>query len=314
MSEGAKKLDAKEIVSKKESSAKDRETALAEQFEDIGLVELIPDEPSSSGGSSELLTEVADAVEELVFSDAKVEDHELERVPLDQIASEVEADKDDHFCIEHIQTDSTMVIEKDIAPAEEANLIEDPILAIDRSGIQQDSEVNPNEIAKRLFSLVLCEKSFNDLVEEALQIYLDGLSAVAGSILELDIETNEFFFRSAIGGGDPEKLKAFRVPNGKGIVGNVATSGDFLLLSESSADAIQLKAISMSTGFEISSCLAGPIYIRGKLFGVIELFNKKDGYFNYDDKIKLEECIHFLEKVLEVRFFVSYLFRSLKHE
>lgn len=312
MSEGTKKLSPKKFP-EHTSAAKDRETVLADQFEDMGLVELIHEEPAkNSSGSESLLSEVAEAVEELVFPEKHGhEEREIERVPVDQISRALSKDQTDHFSIEHIETDSTMIIEKDIVPAEEANLIDDPILAIDRSDLRE-KDTNPNEIAGRLFNLVLSEKSFNDLVEQSLQIYIEGLSAAAGSVLELDSATNEFFFRASIGGGDPEKLKAFRVPNGKGIVGTVAVSGDFLLLSESSADAIQLKAISSSTGFEISSCLAGPIYIRGELYGVIELFNKREGLFTYDDKMKLEQCICFLEKVLEVRFFIAQLFRSIK--
>ena len=53
-----------------------------------------------------------------------------------------------------------------------------------------------------------------------------------------------------------------------------------------------------------------PIVIAGQLYGVVELFNKRDGsYFNQHDLKKLEYGAKYAAKVLEVRFFTAELYQ-----
>jgi transcriptional regulator with GAF, ATPase, and Fis domain len=166
------------------------------------------------------------------------------------------------------------------------------------------------QLAERLFSLVACNLSFPDLVEGILQAFVQAIGAEAGSILELDRTANEFFFRASIGGGDPENVKAFRVPANKGIVGHVAESRQPLLLRDLASDEKQLRAISMSSGLEAKSCLAAPIVLDNQIYGVIELFNKVPGEcFDERDLEVIEEGVIMAAKVLEVRFLAAELAR-----
>ncbi len=166
------------------------------------------------------------------------------------------------------------------------------------------------EMAERFMLLVACEMSFNDLVEAVLTVLLHGVHAQAGSILEFDAAKDEFFFRSSIGGGDPEQLKAFRVPAKKGIVGHVAESRQSLLIRDVDDSELQLRAISMSVGFETKTCIAAPIMIANQLYGVVELFNKQGAdYFDDKDLEVVEAGLRLASKVLEVRFLMAELYR-----
>ncbi len=165
-------------------------------------------------------------------------------------------------------------------------------------------------LVEDMFHLVLSELNFVNLVEAILQSLINSVDAEAGSVLELDADNNQFLFRSSIGGGDRNQLAAFRVPMGQGIVGHVGESLQPLLIQDLEDNTMQLKSVSLATGLAPKTCLAVPLVIASQLYGVVELFNKKDGsYFNQQDLKKLEYGAKYAAKVLEVRFFTAELYQ-----
>ena len=165
-------------------------------------------------------------------------------------------------------------------------------------------------MSERLFQLVASEQSFDELVLAGLQAILHAVNGFSGSILELDHEKEDFFFRASFGTKNAETLKAFRVPITKGIVGHVAETERPLLIRDLAEDKMQMRAISLSVGFEAVTCMAAPILVGDQPYGVIEVFNKRDGsLFEERDLRLLEESVNMLAKVLEVRFLVAELAR-----
>lgn len=258
----------------------DREEGLSKNFDDPALDGILLDlaEPASPAAT---LHEAADAIEELIAAPAEAVDP---LAVLGQLEQPVEPEA------------NPLVAEQD-TPA--------PFIAADENAF----EVNARwEMAERLFELVICELPFPALVENALNAVVNGLGAEAGSVLELDYQKNEFFFRASVGGGDAEQLKAFRVPANKGIVGHVAESRQTMLLRDLASDELQLRAISAGTGFETHTCLAAPLVIAGQLYGVVELFNKRSGgSFTEADVRVLEDTLRMVVKILEVRFVMAEL-------
>jgi len=253
-------------------SDSNREFSLSTNFEDPSalLAEL------SNDASPSLVQETIDAVQELVFDPA---------------------DKAEKTPVFDLQTDSAVAI----APASE-----EPQLIHDASTWHAAKA----EMADKFFSLILCEYTFEALTEEVLKILVQAVDAEAGSILEMDHQTKEFFFRASIGGGDKNKIKSFRVPCNKGIVGHVAESKNSYLVNDLEDSEMQLKSISMATGFEAKSCIAAPIFITNQLFGVVEVFNRKGiNYFDNRDVALLEDGIRMASKVLELRFFLATLWK-----
>jgi hypothetical protein len=194
--------------------------------------------------------------------------------------------------------------------AEPDPLSEEPPPAFDESA-EAGHESARWIMSEKLFQLVVSERGFDDLVEAALQAVLIALQAEAGSVVEFDYDRRDFFFRANIGGASsPERLKAFRVPEGKGIVGHVAESRQAILLRDLEHDTLQMKAIGMGVGFEPRTCMAAPIIVGGQLYGVIEFFNRTDGsLFEEKDLRLVEDAVRMISKVMEVRFLMAELLR-----
>ena len=188
------------------------------------------------------------------------------------------------------------------------------LLLLQGQDVERDHAPAQLEMAERFFELVICEKPFADMVEEMLVLLMKSVGAEAGSVLELDHEKKEFFFRASFGGGDPEKLKAFRVPFTKGIVGHVAESLQPVVLGNPEIDEQQLLAISASVGFEARHCVALPFLVANQLYGVVEVFNKMGGHGGFDqrDLRLLEAGLRMASKVLEVRFLMAELARRVR--
>lgn len=299
---GNSNAKAKPIPEEKVDLATDREQGLSSNFEDPLLEEFLPDLSSPEGQAPSILTEAAEAVQELVLEISPEEEpfviEALEEEP--QTVAAEGLDLPEACAI-------SMPIEAGLNVTEEAN----SLLAKGEVVAAEAATATRQRMAELFLELVASDMRFSDLVESVLSVMVEATGAEAGSILEFDHEKSEFFFRASRGGGDPEKLKAFRVPASKGIVGHVAETREALFLRDLEQDQRQLLAISMSTGLDAKSCLAAAIEIGGQLYGVIELFNKKpDAFFAEQDFETLQRGVRMAAKVLEVRFLLAELARK----
>jgi GAF domain-containing protein len=325
VSSSAAKKDEDQTAEVDLSATSDREQGLSQNFEDPKLEDLVP---GMVDAQPSVMQETVEAVQELV---EEVQGEALPDEALLTEASEAESAQD----FGSLPVLLTPDVDAHAAPSQETTDEFDPdppaSAEITGTSLPQDSVEEPvqmfvmegaaNEdnsharwvMAEKLFQLVACELSFNDLVEAGLSTIMQSHGAQAGAILELDNENQSYFFRASIGGGDPEKVKAFRVPFHKGIVGHVGESRQPTLLTDLAEDQMQMRAISMSVGFEAKTCMAAPIIIGGQVFGVVELFNRLDGgFFQQRDLQQLEEGVRLLAKVLEVRFLMAELMRRTR--
>lgn len=283
----------------------DREQGLSLNFQDPNLEELIPGLVQPSAPSGGVMQETVEAVQELL-GEAKSGAGELQEEPaLDLSAS---------FADLNLEPAPVSSFDPDPAPASLPpvdNVEREPSMMISVSGQSLEGGARAQwEMAEKLFQLVVCELSFDDLVESALGAIMGAIGAQAGAVLEMDHDQQNYFFRCSIGGGDPGKVKAFRVPFHKGIVGHVGESRRATLLRDLEEDQKQMRAISVSAGFEAKTCMAAPIVVGGQLYGVIELFNRRDGGFFSESELQLlEEGTRMLAKVLEVRFLMAELLK-----
>ncbi len=284
----AKKNDEQDSAEGMELSF-DREQRLSKNFADPALEELIPGYvPEEAEPHLSLVPETVEAAQEEVAREAAQDITPVDS-PIDL------AENFSHFNIELVP-DLT-----EGAPQ------------VDGHSAEAGHEAARWHMAQSIFQLVLSECSFEDLVNASLRSMMDALHAEAGSIVEFDHDHRDFFFRSAIGGANPpEKLKAFRVPESKGIVGHVAESRQPILLRDLEEDQLQLRAIGMGVGFEAKTCMAAPIVVGNQLYGVIEVFNRKDGKFFVEQDLRiLEDGTRMIAKVLEVRFLMAELLKRM---
>ncbi len=135
-----------------------------------------------------------------------------------------------------------------------------------------------NEISTSLSSTLDLDKVLTLIMERVNAV----LKVEAGSLLLIDDETGELVFQIALG-EKAEGVKPFRLQMGQGIAGQVAQSGEPLMISDAQRDRRHYKAVDITTDFLTRSILCVPMIIKGKIIGVIEVMNKLEGDFTESD-------------------------------
>ena len=101
------------------------------------------------------------------------------------------------------------------------------------------------------------------------------VKAEAASILLLDKEKNELYFKASLGKKSNE-LKKFKVKVGEGIAGWVAEKGKSLIIDDVDKDKRWTKKIDTSTKFKTKSLICVPLIFEKDIMGAMEVINKKD--------------------------------------
>jgi HD-GYP domain-containing protein (c-di-GMP phosphodiesterase class II) len=114
------------------------------------------------------------------------------------------------------------------------------------------------------------------LVEQITRMTQHTLRASASSVLLLDEEKQELFFRVAEGDAK-SALKEVRINVGSSIAGWVARNGKPAIVNDVSKDPRHFKGIDKATGFETKAMMCAPLLVHRKVIGVLEVLNKVDG-------------------------------------
>jgi HD-GYP domain-containing protein (c-di-GMP phosphodiesterase class II) len=125
------------------------------------------------------------------------------------------------------------------------------------------------------------ETNLNKLLELIAEQVKTILVCDRCSVFIMDRQTNELWSKVTLGLQHTE----IRVPLGKGIVGNVASSGLTLNIQDAYQDTRFTHDIDRLTGYRTRSILAVPLKnVSGHIIGVFEAMNKGSGPFNVDDE------------------------------
>ena len=135
-----------------------------------------------------------------------------------------------------------------------------------------------------------------DLISDsACRIFRSG----ASSILLVDNETNQLFFKTATG-EKREELKAIRLKMGEGIAGWVAQHGRPMVVNNVHSEAKFAKEVSETIDYEARSLLCVPLMTgSGKIIGVIEVLNRLGGAYTEDDVEGLQLLANHVSTALE---------------
>jgi PAS domain S-box-containing protein len=119
------------------------------------------------------------------------------------------------------------------------------------------------------------------LADEVLENISAALDAEAATIFKLQPD-GRLFPLSAFG-VSLTKLRQLSFETGKGVVGWVVQYGQPVKVDRPDTDPRFLNQIDSVTGFKTSSILAAPILAKGKVIGVIEFLNRRNGVFQFPD-------------------------------
>lgn len=82
--------------------------------------------------------------------------------------------------------------------------------------------------------------------------------------------------------------REIRFPLGTGIAGQVAMTGEILNITDAYSDPRFNRTVDQLTGYKTVSILCMPIFIRGNIIGVVQMVNKRSGFFSKEDEEAFE--------------------------
>ena len=128
------------------------------------------------------------------------------------------------------------------------------------------------EVSKKVNSV----SRLNSLLNQTIEMTRCTLNAGAASILLIDDNDQELYFKVASGPVE-EVLRKTKVDAKHGIAGWVARTGKPVIVSDVNKDDRFNRVIDDSTGFTTKSMVCVPLSVQKKTIGVLEVLNKLDG-------------------------------------
>ena len=149
---------------------------------------------------------------------------------------------------------------------------------IEKAHLYREMEQQARELAalNEVSSLVTSTLNLQDVLRLIMDKSVELLRAEAGSLVLVDQGTGELVFEMTAGPGSPD-LVGTRLPAGTGIIGTVAQEGISLTIRDAQTDRRWYRGVDERTDFVSRSIVAVPMSARGRVIGVIELLNRRDG-------------------------------------
>lgn len=135
-----------------------------------------------------------------------------------------------------------------------------------------------NDVARTLSSTLQLDEVLTRIMQQ-----VEGmLNVEAGSLLLTDPATGELVFQIALG-DKADEVKPFRIPRGQGIAGEVALTGNPLMIANVDEDKRHFKILDQTTNFLTRNILCVPLVLYDQIIGVLEVMNKREGNFTPTD-------------------------------
>ncbi|MDX2163169.1 MAG: GAF domain-containing protein [bacterium] len=136
-----------------------------------------------------------------------------------------------------------------------------------------------NDISRQI---VASEADIEELLNLITASATEILNADAGSLLlTADDGSRDLVFR-VVSGGSGSNLINVRVPAGKGLVGEVAKTGQPVIVNDVKTDPRWAGELAKGS-FQTNNVLAVPLVSQEGVIGVLEVLNKRDGGFSTDE-------------------------------
>jgi len=158
-------------------------------------------------------------------------------------------------------------------------------------------------------ALINSSLEINTIKEQATQAVMKLANCEAASLLLFDEETQELYFDVALGEMASE-IKTIRLKLGQGIAGWVAEHKEPVIIHDVQSDPRFYRVADEISGFVTRNMLCLPVMSKGRLFGVLQAINKKEGSFNELDL----ELIGILANQIAVALENAKLYEELKEK
>jgi HD-GYP domain-containing protein (c-di-GMP phosphodiesterase class II) len=134
-----------------------------------------------------------------------------------------------------------------------------------------------------LSSLINSSLDAMEIKERAIVAATRLLNAEAGSLLLIDQDTEDLFFEVAFGERG-EELKEVRLKKGEGIAGWVTETGEPLVIHDVQSDHRFSKSVDEKSTFITRNMVCVPLKKKDKIIGALQVINKRQGFFDEEDK------------------------------
>lgn len=137
------------------------------------------------------------------------------------------------------------------------------------------------------------------VLEHVLDNAIRAVDARDGSVLVPDRRTRELVFMIVRGDNPNSELIGRRLAQGEGIAGWVAETRRAAIVNNASADARFFPGLDRELHYKTHSILAAPLVGAGRMLGVVEVLNKRDGkFFSVSNKTLLSLMCRFAGEML----------------
>ena len=137
------------------------------------------------------------------------------------------------------------------------------------------------------------------LINKLLSLVLHACDSENGSLVLVDDESNELVFVDVIGEAR-EQLLNHRIKPNVGIIGNVLTTREPILVADVRKSAQWSPEIDRVVGFKTNALMCAPLYIDDKTYGVIEVVNNNSNNdFDENDLAILRVTARFVSQALQ---------------
>jgi HD-GYP domain-containing protein (c-di-GMP phosphodiesterase class II) len=124
----------------------------------------------------------------------------------------------------------------------------------------------------------------------AMESVMRLLDCEAGSLYLIDEEKGELYFEVALG-ERAETLKEIRLKIGEGVAGWVAQTGESALIADTEKDPRWASKFDRKSKFRTKNMVTVPVKSKGKIIGVLQAINKKQGKVFDQDDLRLMQSL-----------------------
>jgi adenylate cyclase len=151
----------------------------------------------------------------------------------------------------------------------------------------------------------------DNLLQSLMKKTTQVMNADRSTLFLIDFEKQEIWSKIAEGAG----LNEIRFPLGIGIAGFVVSTGETVNIPDAYKDTRFNQEIDARTGYHTETVLCAPLKDEtGKVIGVLQVLNKKDGKFSEQDETLLKAFAQQVGKVVKSSQLVLHLLNMLEGE